>query len=247
MAGRIRESLSVLNEGPVMERSQSGGSLSKASGEGFAEGSHVHIAMLKESKLRVSDRVVNGVWSRRHVKWVSLDAVGTAGGLLVMWDTQSVAVLNSWKGDFSLSVLVEDLRNSAKWLLTSLYGPNSSEKRKEFWNELDMIRRRWNGPWCIGGDWNIIRFPSEKLGGTRISADMRLFSDWINPHSLVDLQLKGASFTWSNHQSNPAMSRLDRFLVTTDWLEAYPEVIQLALPKPASDHCPILLDSECER
>lgn len=43
------------------------------------------------------------------------------------------------------------------------------------------------------------------------------------------------------------MSRLDRYLVTSDWLETYSEVTQLALPKPISDHCPILLNSECER
>ncbi|XXG85840.1 hypothetical protein AAC387_Pa11g0856 [Persea americana] len=76
---------------------------------------------------------------------------------------------------------------------------------------------------------------------------MRRFSDWINSHSLVDLQMGGASFTWSNHQTNPAMSRLDRFLVSSDWLETYPEVIQTALPKPVSNHCSIMLDSECER
>ncbi|XXG61222.1 hypothetical protein AAC387_Pa04g2933 [Persea americana] len=43
------------------------------------------------------------------------------------------------------------------------------------------------------------------------------------------------------------MSKLDRFLVTLDRLETYPEVTQLALPKPVSDHCPIPLDSDCER
>ena len=108
--------------------------------------------------------------------------------------------------------------------------------REEFWQKMDMIRGRWNGAWCIGGDWNIIRFLSEKLGGSKITSDMRRFSDWINSHSLVDVQLSGASFTWSNNQSQPAMSRLDRFLASTDWLEGYPEVIQLALPKHAFDH-----------
>eukprot|EP00268_Persea_americana_P008188 TRINITY_DN13159_c0_g2_i1.p1 TRINITY_DN13159_c0_g2~~TRINITY_DN13159_c0_g2_i1.p1 ORF type:complete len:214 (+),score=40.85 TRINITY_DN13159_c0_g2_i1:166-807(+) len=43
------------------------------------------------------------------------------------------------------------------------------------------------------------------------------------------------------------MSRLDRFLVSTDWLETYLEVIQVALPKPVSNHCPILIDLECAR
>ena len=106
---------------------------------------------------------------------------------------------------------------------------------------------RWNGAWCICGAWNITRFPSEKLGGSKITSDMRHFSGWINSHSLVDLQLSGASFTWSNNQSQPAMSRLDRFLVSTDWLEGYLQVILLALPKLASDQCPVLIDSDCDR
>ena len=35
--------------------------------------------------------------------------------------------------------------------------------------------------------------------------------------------------------------------MSTHWMDLYPEVIHLALPKPASDHCPILIDSDCER
>lgn len=42
------------------------------------------------------------------------------------------------------------------------------------------------------------------------------------------------------------MSRLDRFLVSNDWLDLYPEV-KLALPKPSSDLCPVLLDSNRDR
>lgn len=117
----------------------------------------------------------------------------------------------------------------------------------DFWNELNMIRGRVNGPWCIGGDWNIARFPSERLGGGKSTKEMRQFSEWINSHSLVDLYLGGASCPWSNNRDNPAMARLYGFLVSTEWLDIYPEVLQLALPKPAFDHCPILLDSECER
>eukprot|EP00268_Persea_americana_P001437 TRINITY_DN10442_c1_g1_i1.p1 TRINITY_DN10442_c1_g1~~TRINITY_DN10442_c1_g1_i1.p1 ORF type:complete len:115 (-),score=26.44 TRINITY_DN10442_c1_g1_i1:3-347(-) len=86
----------------------------------------VQIAMLQELKLKgVSDRLVKEIWGRRFVKWVAVDAVGAAGRLL-MWDTRSVSVLNSWKDVFSLPVLVEDLENNSKWLLTSVYGQNNS-------------------------------------------------------------------------------------------------------------------------
>lgn len=132
--------------------------------------------------------------------------------------------------------------NNSRWHLTSLY----NQRRKEFWKGLDMVRTRWNGAWCFAGDRNIIRFPSEKKGGGRLSGGMRSFSDWINSHSLVDLQMSGALFTWSNHESPPIMSRLDRFLVSNEWMDLYPDVFQIALPKPASDHCQIMLNSDCE-
>ena len=119
------------------------------------------------------------------------------------------------------SNLVEDLGENSKWLPTSVYGPNDNQRRKEFWRELDMIRGRWKGSWCIGGDWNVIRFPNERLGGRRTSGNMTFFSDWINRHALMDPNLSGASYTWSNHQDPPVMSRLDRFLVSTDWIQLY--------------------------
>ena len=125
-------------------------------------------------------------------------------------------------------------------------GPTLIPKGPDLWRELNAIRGSWNGAWCVGGDWNIVCFPSKKLGGGHLSAATSLFSDWINSHSLIDLQLGGASFTWSNHQRPPLTSRLDRFLVSVDWLDLYPELYQLALPKLASNHCPIVLDSRPE-
>lgn len=132
------------------------------------------------------------------------------------------------------------------WIVTSVYGPNDSGTRHLFWDELDSIRR-WNGAWCIGGDRNVIRFPSKRSGGTFFSVEMIEFSDWIIQNSLVDLQLGGAQYTWSNHQEYPTLSRLDRFLVCRDWIQLVPETCQLALPKPMSNHCPIKLDTICER
>lgn len=132
-------------------------------------------------------------------------------------------------------------------MITSVYGPNDSQKRKEMWKELEAIRGRWDGAWCIGGDWNIVGFPSEKSGTGSITEDMKSFSDWINSQVLVDLPLKGAYFAWFNHQSLPILSRLDRFLISSDWLDIYPKVCQLALPTIASDHCPIMLNSNPDR
>ena len=75
---------------------------------------------------------------------------------------------------------------------------------------------------------------------------MRGFNDWIQFHDLVDLPLRGADFTWSNMQTKPVMSRLDRFLVSTDWLDIFPDCSQRAVARTISDHCPLVLETGLE-
>lgn len=59
----------------------------------------------------------------------------------------------------------------------------------------------------------------------------------------MDILLARGFFTWSNDQDLPSMSRVDRFLVSLDWEERFPNRIQSRLHRPLSDHFPILLHS----
>ena len=80
-------------------------------------------------------------------------------------------------------------------------------------------------------------------GCTRVSSSMEEFFDFINGQTLVDLPLKGGKYTWCNGLANPSMSRIDRVLVSSDWEEYYPNVVQKLMPKPISDHNPFLLEA----
>jgi hypothetical protein len=42
-----------------------------------------------------------------------------------------------------------------------VYGPNNDYDRKVLRDELVGIISRWENPWCIGGDFNAIRYQSE--------------------------------------------------------------------------------------
>ena len=71
---------------------------------------------------------------------------------------------------------------------------------------------------------------------------MEKFFEFIEDLNLVDLPLEGGSYTWSSGTDQPAMSRIDRALVTPDWEDHFPDVIQRILLCPISDHSPILLE-----
>lgn len=44
----------------------------------------------------------------------------------------------------------------------SVYGPNDDVDKKCFWDELVGLMSWWEVPWCIGGDFNIVGYPSER-------------------------------------------------------------------------------------
>ncbi|KAG2667198.1 hypothetical protein I3760_15G101200 [Carya illinoinensis] len=141
-------------------------------------------------------------------------------------------------GEYSVAVsfkMVEDIL----WAFAGIYGPNIDNIRKLMWEELSGLHSWWDLPWCIGGDFNIVRFPSERSGDSRLSSAMSEFSDIIFDLNLVDLPLIGGPFTWSNNQT---WSRLDKFPISPDWECHYPGVCQKRLSRLCSDHFSILLD-----
>nr|GEV16241.1 RNA-directed DNA polymerase, eukaryota [Tanacetum cinerariifolium] len=63
---------------------------------------------------------------------------------------------------------------------------------------------------------------------------------WRNTISLIDLSLGGHLFTWLN-KAGTKLSKLDRFLISEEVVEALPDVPETAIDRLLSDHNPILL------
>lgn len=53
---------------------------------------------------------------------------------------------------------------------------------------------------------------SKKLGGFRLTPNMRDFDGFIRDCELIDPPLRNASYTWLNMQDVSVCKRLDRFL-----------------------------------
>ena len=114
--------------------------------------------------------------------------------------------------------------------------------RESFWEELGAIKGLRNGPWCVAGDFNVILSSEEGSRGGSLNSNMRRFSKVIEDLELKDLPMVGGPFTWIGRVNNQYFSRLDCFLVNEGWDSHFGDARQFVLPRPVSDHFPILLD-----
>lgn len=71
--------------------------------------------------------------------------------------------------------------------------------RRFLWEELAGLHGWWDMPSCIGGDFNITRFPKERSEKARLCLAMIEFLGFTFELDLMEIPLVGGSFTWSNN------------------------------------------------
>lgn len=71
--------------------------------------------------------------------------------------------------------------------LTDVYGPNSKGNRNNLWLELDDIQCWSSSMWCLGGNFIVVRYPSERKeqGTLAYTRAMEAFSDVIVRNELI--------------------------------------------------------------
>lgn len=198
------------------------------------------IQELKKSK--VDRNFIGSIWSSRFKEWVILPSVGSAGGIAIIWDARRVSVVDSLIGNFSVSIKIEN--GDLSWWMSGIYGPNRSNGREDFWDELAGLGAICGPRWCLGGDFNVVRFAREKNKPVRARRSMRMFNEIISELSLIDPPLANGDYTWSNFRDNPTCSRIDRFLFTAEWRGMFSYGLQEAQLRGVSDHFPLTFSTE---
>ena len=118
-----------------------------------------------------------------------MNAEGSAGGILLLWDNSRISMVDSVVGSFSVSCLFRMAEDGYQWAFSGVYGRVEKRLRESFWEELGSIKGLWEDPWCVGDDFNEILSPNERSRGGGISNTMRRFSDILNDLELRDLPL----------------------------------------------------------
>ncbi|XP_016169156.1 uncharacterized protein LOC107611776 [Arachis ipaensis] len=164
---------------------------------------------------------------------------GAAGGLLLIWDELVFKMNNCHKGERWLcveGVLVKSNFNCAIFLI---YGAHNRNAKIQVWEELSYMAGLCQVSSCYMGDFNEIVHVDERQGTDVLPRSAEEFKSWIQDMHLVDLPLIDRKFTWFRERS---CSRIDRGLVSVEWLEEFPETRIRGGPRGLSDHCPVILE-----
>ena len=77
----------------------------------------------------------------------------------------------------------------------------------------------------IGGDFNLIHFPSDKNNTAFHHAEANAFNQTLDDLALIELPLLDRRFTWSNERNTPTLTKIDRMLVSIEWELTYPDYL----------------------
>ena len=175
----------------------------------------------------------------------SIAASGRSGGVLLAWNEGQFELISVWTGRHIAAARLAVRADGSQLIIASAYGPWVAQR----WGELDedisqLCSLFLEVPILIGGDLNVTIAPEDRpndRGGC--DPGSAHFKDIINQCGLQEMGPADRRYTW---RGPTTQSRLDRFLCSIELLESFPLALVTALPRPLSDHCPLLWNSNVE-
>ena len=148
------------------------------------------------------------------------------GRLWLIWDPTILNVHPRLITDQLIHVDVEIIQKQLSFAVSFTYGLNCYIQRRQLWNSLCSLSANLrDSPWLLLGDFNVVRYSSEKLDGDQSWPNyMTELNECCTTASLEDLRFLGQLYTWSKGSGGSFIARkLDRALVNLEWHHIFPD------------------------
>ncbi|XP_071701851.1 uncharacterized protein [Rutidosis leptorrhynchoides] len=199
------------------------------------------IAVFQETKCKVvSDSWVQSLWGDANFGFLQKEAAGKSGGLIVIWDKSAFEVTSSTNCDYFLSIRGKWRNSGEESTIVNVYGPHNDHCKKLMWDLLGNLLNSINSAWLLCGDFNEVRNSSDRLNSQFHQRRADRFNDFILRNNLIEIPINGRKFTRIS-DDGLKLSKLDRFLVTDNFIELWEDLSVIALDRNLSDHCPLIL------
>jgi hypothetical protein len=128
------------------------------------------------------------------------------------------------------------------WHLVNIYAPSTATGKMKFLHSFSNFNIVPDHSIIFPGDFNLIRSMDNRNKPGGRSTLMLEFNSSISQLGILEITLKGQSFTWSNKQQHPLWEKLDWCFVTHDWVSQFPGTMARTLERDVSDHVPWIIE-----
>ncbi|GJU68944.1 RNA-directed DNA polymerase, eukaryota, reverse transcriptase zinc-binding domain protein [Tanacetum coccineum] len=155
---------------------------------------------------------LKSMWGNFNFDYACSMARGRSGGLISMWDPNYFSKEDIWCDESYIIVKGRWKNLVGNCFMINIYAPQESSAKFSLWNKIADFMQHQDGKFILFGDMNTVRHEHERV----------------------------CYYTWMNKAATK-LSKLDRFLISEDILDALPDIRITALDRLWSDHTPILL------
>jgi exonuclease III len=207
--------------------------------------SSCQIICLQEMKLQNIDSFLALLLDAYKLdKFAFKPAVGTKGGILLLWKDSDVVMSNVRIGLYSISAEVTLRHCMTPFSISTVYGPSRRDDKETFLQHLRHLKPPDGTCWLILGDFNLIYKASDKNNSNLNQSLMSRFRRTIDYYQIKEIKLQNRKYTWSNERRHPTLVRLDRVFCTQSWDLTFDACALHALSSSHSDHCLLLLTNQ---
>lgn len=158
----------------------------------------IDILLIQQTKRsNIQARDAKSIWPWDNMEFLAVDAEGNSGGLLCVWNP-NVFFLSECCSTKNLIIISGSTHDLFECTVLNIYTPNDAVRRRKLWDSLINLKQHFLKPWCMGGDFNEIRFMADRKGCNRRDRGMLEFNNFIEHLALVNSPLLGKRFTWCN-------------------------------------------------
>jgi exonuclease III len=155
------------------------------------------VLFLQETKCSSEDidKLLPKCWKQGEA--VSIDAIGTTGGLTILWNTNAIILENFSATRWAIKADYKLIGSNRPGHLINVYSPANPRDKQAFLSSMRQTSSHTHYKnWIVGGDFNIIRSLEEKRGGSRrLDRESSDFNSLIDNLHLIDLNTSNGLHT----------------------------------------------------
>nr|GFD15610.1 RNA-directed DNA polymerase, eukaryota [Tanacetum cinerariifolium] len=132
---------------------------------------------------------VRNCWGNLAFNYIYSNSVGNSGGILCVWDSNSFTKESHTLSDYFVIIRGKWLKNDSDLMLVAVYAPHDPRDKRMVWEYLTHVINQWNGNVVVLGDFNEVRFKSDRFGSIFNVQGADEFNSFIEDAGLEEVPL----------------------------------------------------------